>query len=99
MTSSLNGEIKKIEENFDIIRHTFIRMPKGTVAPEKIYATLPSTKRGERVYLTGDPKGKYFGYGRTKHLVMRDIEVGLSLPFFRFSPYLYISIYYISEGR
>ena len=62
-------------------------MPKGTVAPEKIYATLPSTKRGERVYLTGDPKGKYFGYGRTKHLVMRDIEVSLSLSlFFRFSP-------------
>ena len=72
-------------------------MPKGSVAAEKIYATLPSTKRGERVYLTGDPKGKYFGYGRTKHLVMRDIEVSLSLSLF-FHLLLY-SIIHISEGR
>ena len=47
----------------------------SSITADKIYASLPTTVRGEKVNLKGDPKGVNFMYGRTKHLTVRNMAV------------------------
>jgi WD repeat-containing protein 1 (actin-interacting protein 1) len=46
---------------------------QSQVKPQKLFASLPGTTRGQPTVLKGDPKGKNFVYCCGNSVIMRDI--------------------------